>query len=140
MSSWCVSCWQPLRSSPLAGRVSSQTSAPRRHSCRGALATFDDVTKVEEQNEQLQVMLKKLEKSRDEIRRKNKELKILATTDPLTGCQQQAANDQRGAILIGDLDQGGFVDGFVISADLRVGGGTDNPADGFSFNVWSISA
>ncbi len=54
--------------------------------CRGALATFDDVTKMEEQNEQLQVMLKKLEKSRDEIRSKNKELKILATTDPLTGC------------------------------------------------------
>jgi diguanylate cyclase (GGDEF)-like protein/PAS domain S-box-containing protein len=54
--------------------------------CRGALATFDDVTKVEEQNEELQMMLKKLEQSRNEVRRKNKELKVLATRDPLTDC------------------------------------------------------
>jgi diguanylate cyclase (GGDEF)-like protein/PAS domain S-box-containing protein len=54
--------------------------------CRGALATFDDVTKLEEQNEELQMMLKKLEQSRNEVRRKNKELKVLATRDPLTDC------------------------------------------------------
>ena len=59
--------------------------------CKGALATFDDVTKVEEQNEQLQTMLGKLKKSRDEVRRKNKELEILATRDPLTGCFNRRA-------------------------------------------------
>ena len=48
-----------------------------------------------------------------------------------------AMNDQRGAILIGDIDDGQLVDGFVISADLRVGGGTADPADGFSFNFAS---
>ncbi len=51
-----------------------------------------------------------------------------------------AINNQRGAIIIGDLDEGKPVLGFDISADLRVGGGTINvdgderPADGFSFN------
>ena len=54
----------------------------------------------------------------------------LKVTDANTG--------ERGAILIGDLDDGGLVDGFLISADLRVGGGTDDPADGFSFNFASF--
>ena len=45
------------------------------------------------------------------------------------------ANDnERGAMLIGDLDYGGRVDGFVVSADLRIGNGTEQPADGLSFN------
>jgi diguanylate cyclase (GGDEF)-like protein/PAS domain S-box-containing protein len=54
--------------------------------CRGALATFDDVTQLEEQNDQLHLMVNKLEKSRNEVRRKNQELQILATRDPLTNC------------------------------------------------------
>jgi len=53
---------------------------------RGALATFDDVTELEERNDQLQEMFKSLEKSRDEVRRQNRELQVLATQDPLTGC------------------------------------------------------
>ena len=36
-----------------------------------------------------------------------------------------AINNQRGAIIIGDLDEGATVGAFSISADLRVGGGTD---------------
>ncbi len=54
--------------------------------CRGVMATFDDVTEVEEQNETLRIMLEKLEKSQNEIQVKNKELEFLATRDPLTGC------------------------------------------------------
>ena len=54
--------------------------------CRGALATFDDVTEIEEKNEQLEVMLTKLRASEIEIRQKNEELEELATRDPLTGC------------------------------------------------------
>ena len=49
-----------------------------------------------------------------------------------------AVNGQRGAILIGDIDDGQLVAGFNISADLRVGGGTERPADGFSFNFASF--
>ena len=49
-----------------------------------------------------------------------------------------AVNGQRGAILIGDIDDGELVAGFNISADLRVGGGTERPADGFSFNFASF--
>ena len=54
--------------------------------CRGAMATFDDVTEIEEKNEQLELMLSKLTASENEIRQKNEELEILATQDPLTGC------------------------------------------------------
>lgn len=42
--------------------------------CRGVLATFNDVTLVEEQNERLQKMLEALEKSRDRVSRQNQEL------------------------------------------------------------------
>jgi hypothetical protein len=45
-----------------------------------------------------------------------------------------AMNDQRGAILFPDLEEGQPLTAFDISADLRVGGGTAQPADGFSFN------
>jgi diguanylate cyclase (GGDEF)-like protein/PAS domain S-box-containing protein len=53
---------------------------------RGVMATFDDVTQLEEKNDQLEDMLGMLKKSRDEIRRQNQELQILATRDPLTNC------------------------------------------------------
>jgi diguanylate cyclase (GGDEF)-like protein/PAS domain S-box-containing protein len=53
---------------------------------RGVMATFDDVTQLEEKNVQLEDMLGMLKKSRDEIRRQNRELQILATRDPLTDC------------------------------------------------------
>jgi diguanylate cyclase (GGDEF)-like protein/PAS domain S-box-containing protein len=53
---------------------------------RGALATFDDVTKIEEQNLELARMLAALKDSRDEIQRQNRELYQLATFDPLTRC------------------------------------------------------
>jgi diguanylate cyclase (GGDEF)-like protein len=53
---------------------------------RGALATFDDVTVLEQKNLQLEEMLGILNKSRDEISRQNEELQHLAMRDPLTGC------------------------------------------------------
>lgn len=53
---------------------------------RGALATFDDVTELEQKNTQLKEMLKMLEESRDDVRRKNEKLQVLATRDPLTAC------------------------------------------------------
>ena len=45
-----------------------------------------------------------------------------------------ALNSQRGAIVFPDLTGGQALNAFAIEADLRVGGGTSRPADGFSFN------
>jgi diguanylate cyclase (GGDEF)-like protein/PAS domain S-box-containing protein len=62
---------------------------------RGALATFDDVTDLENQNSKLQRMLVALRKSRDEVHRQNEALQILATQDPLTGCLNRRAFYER---------------------------------------------
>ena len=62
---------------------------------RGALATFRDVTHVEEHRVELENMLSLLRNSRDEIKRKNGELEILATQDALTGCLNRRAFFER---------------------------------------------
>jgi diguanylate cyclase (GGDEF)-like protein/PAS domain S-box-containing protein len=62
---------------------------------RGALATFDDVTLIEKKNTELQNTLNALEKSRDEIRRQNQELQVLATQDSLTRCLNRRAFFER---------------------------------------------
>ncbi len=61
----------------------------------GALATFDDVTQIEERNTELKKMLAALEDSRDEVRRQNKALQRLATQDPLTKCLNRGAFNER---------------------------------------------
>ena len=53
---------------------------------RGVMATFDDVTTLEQKNGQLEDMLGMLKRSRDEVKRRNDELRVLATRDPLTDC------------------------------------------------------
>ncbi len=62
---------------------------------RGVLATFDDVTQIEAQNNKLQQMLNALKASRDEVHRQNRSLQILATQDPLTGCLNRRAFFER---------------------------------------------
>ncbi len=57
-----------------------------KNSQQGVLLTFDDVTEVELQKQQLQATVLELESSEKEIQRKNKELHYLATRDPMTGC------------------------------------------------------
>jgi len=52
---------------------------------RGAIATFDDISKLERKSKELQDALAELEKSRDEIRMQNEELVVLSRCDPLTG-------------------------------------------------------
>jgi diguanylate cyclase (GGDEF)-like protein len=52
----------------------------------GVMVTFSDITRQEEKNDQLEGMLGMLKKSRDEIRRQNEELQVLATRDSLTDC------------------------------------------------------
>jgi diguanylate cyclase (GGDEF)-like protein len=53
---------------------------------RGAMATFDDVTSLEEKNLQLEEMLQSLKTSFEDVRQRNMELKVLAARDPLTNC------------------------------------------------------
>lgn len=74
-------------------RIFSVNAAPlgRERSQRGALATFRDVTHVEEHRVEQERMLGLLRSSRDEIKRKNRELEILATQDALTGCLNRRA-------------------------------------------------
>ena len=58
---------------------------------RGALITFDDITDVQETNVLLENAVTTLTKNESEIRRKNNELELLATRDPLTGCYNRRA-------------------------------------------------
>lgn len=50
-----------------------------------------------------------------------------------------AAFGHRAVIVFDDFDAGLVVAGFTFSCDVRVGAGTDNPADGFSLNYASAS-
>jgi diguanylate cyclase (GGDEF)-like protein/PAS domain S-box-containing protein len=53
---------------------------------RGALATFDDITEIEQKNKTLHEMLDVVKRSRDEVRIQNELLTKMATCDALTGC------------------------------------------------------
>jgi len=57
----------------------------------GLLCTFDDVTHIEEKNSELESAMALLKKSQVQINKKNKELSILASTDPLTECLNRRA-------------------------------------------------
>jgi diguanylate cyclase (GGDEF)-like protein/PAS domain S-box-containing protein len=59
--------------------------------CRGVLASFGDVTLLEQNKAELVRMLETLKQSREEIHRQNEELQLLATRDPLTGCLNRRA-------------------------------------------------
>ena len=62
---------------------------------QGVLLTFDDVTKLEIQKQQLQHTVSDLEYSQKEIQRQNKELHFLATRDPLTGCLNRRSFNEK---------------------------------------------
>jgi diguanylate cyclase (GGDEF)-like protein/PAS domain S-box-containing protein len=58
---------------------------------QGALASFDDVTDLQQRNSELKQTLVELEESRRSVERHNAELRFLATRDPLTGCLNRRA-------------------------------------------------
>ena len=53
---------------------------------RGVLMSMEDVTVLENKNNELKDMVVRLDASSEEIRKQNRELEILATRDALTGC------------------------------------------------------
>ncbi|MBW1686545.1 MAG: sensor domain-containing diguanylate cyclase [Deltaproteobacteria bacterium] len=58
---------------------------------KGAIATFDDVTELEQKTAALEKAMTELEKSQGEIRLQNEELETLAKRDPLTGIANRRA-------------------------------------------------
>jgi diguanylate cyclase (GGDEF)-like protein len=63
---------------------------------KGVIATFDDVTLLQEKTAQLEEALTEIEKSRDEIRLQNDELRVLSRRDPLTGVANRRAFREQG--------------------------------------------
>ncbi len=58
---------------------------------RGTLSTFDDVTRLEQKNTQLEELLQLLQKSQDKVTRQNEQLQVLASRDSLTKCLNRRA-------------------------------------------------
>ena len=58
---------------------------------RGCIVTFYDMTELHRLNQQLTLNLAELDASRIQIEKKNEELRLLATRDPLTGCLNRRA-------------------------------------------------
>ncbi len=71
--------------------VNSSSIADDDGASRGAIVSLDDVTDLELNRIQLQRMLDDLEKSQDDIQKRNEELELVASTDPLTGCLNRRA-------------------------------------------------
>lgn len=81
---------------------------------RGAVATFDDVTGIEQKNAELEDTLGRLERSQREIELKNQELEVLATRDTLTGCFNRRSLYQRLDAAWADSKQSGRPLGVVM--------------------------
>lgn len=73
-------------SEQLTFSVSCSTIVDEKGRNRGAIVSFEDVTRLESQKNELKKMVRELGNSSEEIQRQNRELEILATRDALTGC------------------------------------------------------
>jgi diguanylate cyclase (GGDEF)-like protein/PAS domain S-box-containing protein len=58
---------------------------------QGVIASFDDISELEEKNRQLQTMLAELAQTQKTIQDKNRTLEYMAAHDPLTGCFNRRA-------------------------------------------------
>ena len=58
---------------------------------RGAIVTFDDVTELERKKQELEDAVTELRRSRDQVRRQNEKLEVMATRDSLTNCLNRRA-------------------------------------------------
>lgn len=87
-------CMLELRAANHAIRTFAVNATPvldARGGLRGALASFDDVTELRQQNGELQRTLTQLEDSRQVVEKHNAELRYLASHDALTGCLNRRA-------------------------------------------------
>ena len=84
-----------LGDGPRTYMVNSSPIVGEDGATQGALATFDDVTELEAKNLQLSDLVGQLQSSRDEVAKKNRELKVLAERDPLTNCLNRRAFMER---------------------------------------------
>jgi len=75
---------------------------------RGCLISLSDVTELQERTEQLREAMAELEASQAEIRRKNEELVLLATRDPLTGCLNRRAFFDSSATVLAEAERQGL--------------------------------
>jgi diguanylate cyclase (GGDEF)-like protein len=73
------------------GSMNCTAVLDQRGRVRGCLATVDDVTAIERNNEELRIANAELERSRAHIAAQNEELVKLATRDPLTGLLNRRA-------------------------------------------------
>lgn len=71
--------------------VSASPILDEKGASRGVLATFEDVTRLEEKKRELSGMVEYLRASSDAIKQQNQELERLATSDPLTSCLNRRA-------------------------------------------------
>ncbi|MCX2980884.1 diguanylate cyclase [Halieaceae bacterium IMCC14734] len=91
----------------LTFQVNSSPVQDEKSKPQGALATFDDVTEIVKKNVQLSDMVGELQQSRDEVNRKNEELKVLAERDSLTGCFNRRAFFERAYAEFSEAERSG---------------------------------
>jgi diguanylate cyclase (GGDEF)-like protein/putative nucleotidyltransferase with HDIG domain len=71
--------------------VNSSSILDGRRGVRGGVFTFDDVTAIEQKNQQLVEMVQQLGNAQQRVQKQNEELQRLATRDALTGCLNRRA-------------------------------------------------
>lgn len=72
-------------------RVNAVPILDPKGSSQGTIAVFDDISELEEKRLLLEKTIKKLADSQIQLKAKNKELLLLATSDPLTNCLNRRA-------------------------------------------------
>ncbi len=97
--------------------VSAQPITDDGGQVRGYLVTFNDVSALHESNLQLQEALDELKNSRAKMEKYNKELELMATRDPLTGCLNRRSFFDKAENVFAFALQGNK-DLFCIMADI----------------------
>ncbi len=77
---------QPSAGADYVFQVNTVPILDEKGRCQGTMSSFEDVTELEEKNHQLEHTILQLDCARQQVETQNKELKFLASSDPLTGC------------------------------------------------------
>ena len=79
--------------------VNASSIVGSQSSVRGCVFTFDDVTGIEQKNQQLVEMVRQLGQAQERVQKQNEELQRLATRDALTGSLNRRAFHEQLATL-----------------------------------------